>query len=145
MDANQIEKLKALALAATPGPWKWWTSNSHTRLSARGDGDVMYGETLYDGVNNIRVGHADAKFIEASNPAAVLELIAEVERLGEKVKTRDALLRSLNAVAIERGDRFGACDCIDNRGNPYPSQHFTDVLREGAVIKAHTKAGKDSA
>jgi hypothetical protein len=60
------------------------------------------------------------------------ELHAEVERLRAAVETRDALLRALNAVAIERGDKFGACDCIDNKGNPYPSQHLADVLAAGA-------------
>lgn len=36
----------------------------------------------------------------------------------------------LDAVARERGDRFGVCDCVDNAGNPYPSQWLADLLKE---------------
>jgi hypothetical protein len=39
-----------------------------------------------------------------------------------------AALLSVNAVAIERGDKFGACDQIDNDGQPYQSQWLADLL-----------------
>jgi hypothetical protein len=141
MDANQIEKLKALALAATAGPWQWWTSNSTLRLTGADgrDGGVLHGYA-YSGGGDVACSEPNRAYIEAANPAAVLELIAEVERLRAEVATRDALLRALNAVAIERGDKFGACDCIDNRGNPYPSQHLADVLKEGLATPNKERA-----
>lgn len=37
-------------------------------------------------------------------------------------------LLNADAVARARGDRFGLCDCVDNAGNPYPSQWLTDLL-----------------
>ena len=37
-------------------------------------------------------------------------------------------LLNADAVAHERGERFGLCDCVDNKGNPYPSQWLADLL-----------------
>ena len=77
-----IEKLKALALAASPGPWQWWTSNSMLRLTGADgrDGGVLHGY-VHAGVGDVPCSEPNRAFIEAANPAAVLELIAEVERL----------------------------------------------------------------
>jgi hypothetical protein len=77
-----IEKLKALALAATPGPWQWWTSNSTLRLTGADgrDGGVLYA-AVHRGYGDVCCSEADRAFIEAFNPAAVTELLAEVERL----------------------------------------------------------------
>lgn len=49
------------------------------------------------------------------------------------VESLRAALRSVNAVAIERGDKFGACDQVDNNGQPYQSQWFADLLADGAA------------
>jgi hypothetical protein len=80
------EKLKALALAATPGPWKAieWTCHAPTTIRA---GAV--GITVADTTGHGRHSDAcavDAAFIAEANPAAVLELIAEVERLRAEKK-----------------------------------------------------------
>lgn len=42
--AKRMAEIEARACAATKGPWKWWTSNSHRRLR-RPDGgpDVAFG------------------------------------------------------------------------------------------------------
>ena len=37
-------------------------------------------------------------------------------------------LLNADKVARLRGDKFGLCDCIDNVGHPYPSQHLADLL-----------------
>jgi hypothetical protein len=54
----------------TPGPWRWWTSNSYSRLSSDAtgkDGDVMRCYvSRHDGVGTIEVGEADAVLIEAA-------------------------------------------------------------------------------
>jgi hypothetical protein len=95
MDASQIEKMKALALAATKGPWHWvnpeddqprepgeWRSSLRTvaefPVSTPGwtlpkfivDADCIGDENM----------DANASFIAECNPAAVLELIAKLER-----------------------------------------------------------------
>jgi len=75
--------LRALALAATPGPWTWWTSNSYRRLSSdatRKDGDVLRGVAQRDGHPDIACSEADRAYIAAANPAAILVLLAELER-----------------------------------------------------------------
>lgn len=46
------------------------------------------------------------------------------------VEALRAALRSVNAVAIERGDKYGACDQIDNAGNPYQSEWFAKLLAD---------------
>jgi hypothetical protein len=83
-----IDKLKALALAATPGPWM-----------------RLFGErTLYDRMEDgcrgnaiVRADLAYSKqdadnldFIAAANPATVLELIAEVEKLRAAIEKEKA-------------------------------------------------------
>lgn len=45
-------------------------------------------------------------------------------------------LLNADAISRKRGDKFGLCDCIDNCGNPYPSQWLSDLL-----FSARTKLG----
>jgi hypothetical protein len=91
-----IEKMKALALAATPGPWNWWTSNSVLRLTGADDrdGGVLhaYARGSYGDISCSEVNQA---FIAATNPASVLELIAEVERLRAGQRPKDHNVRQL--------------------------------------------------
>ena len=72
-----LDKLEALARAANPGPWKWWTSNSVLRLSAADgiDGGVLHAYS-HRGHADICCGESDRAFIAAANPAGVLALIA---------------------------------------------------------------------
>jgi hypothetical protein len=58
---------------------------------------------------------------------AVLSAI-DSERKEAVIEQYQAALRSVNAVAIERGDKYGACDQIDNDGKHYQSQWLTDLL-----------------
>jgi hypothetical protein len=48
------------------------------------------------------------------------------------------LILDLQETALKRGDKWGFCDCIDNMGDPYPSQWAYDILRKAraAVDKA---------
>lgn len=53
----------------TPGPWKWFTSNSHMRLSSLTtgrDGDVVGAYKAADGMAVVSVKKADADLIEAA-------------------------------------------------------------------------------
>ena len=67
---TDIQKLKALAIGSSPGPW--YLENGMNQVRSTGDDFVC--ETY----ENEPVNSA---FIAAANPAAVLELIAEIERL----------------------------------------------------------------
>lgn len=90
----KVQQLKILAQQATPWPWKWFTSNSHNRLSsvASGkDGDVISAFKAADGVPCVSVSREDMGFIEAAHPGAVLELI---ERLEAAERERDFLKRN---------------------------------------------------
>lgn len=39
------------------------------------------------------------------------------------------LLVEAEQIARMRGEMFGLCDCIDNCGNPYPSQFLADTIK----------------
>ncbi|CAI2786450.1 Uncharacterised protein [Serratia ficaria] len=81
---DKFSELKAVALAATPGPWSWKVDGIFYYLSPEGintpleriidDGSAWgeYGET-------IEHDSPDARFIAAANPAVVLALLAELE------------------------------------------------------------------
>lgn len=78
MNAEQIKKLKELALLASPGPWytqDHYADNgefSHVGVESQ-EGAELIGE-------EIAPGQADTRYIAAANPAAILELIALAER-----------------------------------------------------------------
>lgn len=64
-----LETLRALLATATPGPWRWWTSNSHDRLSSDTtgkDGDVLHGVVYRDGVTGIEASEKDKTLIVAA-------------------------------------------------------------------------------
>ena len=65
-----IEKLKRLAEAATPGPW---TSHKDGGISARG--------VLLAGCAVVGGYIANSRHIAAANPAAILELIRQRDEL----------------------------------------------------------------
>lgn len=53
----------------TPGPWKWWTSNSFLRLSSEAtgkDGDVIDSYKMSDGHTSLSVKYEDMRLIAAA-------------------------------------------------------------------------------
>jgi hypothetical protein len=122
------DNLKALALAASAGPWKWWTSNSTLRLTGADgkDGGVLSG-TCYRGVGDISCSAENRAFIEASNPATVLALIAEVERLRADAERYRWLRDKANS-------QLGRAPMVFNC-NPEDSLCWTDSLH-GARLDA---------
>lgn len=83
---EQLAEWERLATAATPGPWRWWTSNSFRRLSS--DADMKDGGVLCavvqhsDGHPDVFCSEADRAFIAAAR-TAVPALIEELRRLRE--------------------------------------------------------------
>jgi hypothetical protein len=76
---TDTKRLRELAEAATPGPWKW---------SATEGSDASFKITTSD---HTLLGRDDARFIAAANPQAVIALLdqlaaanAEIERLREE-------------------------------------------------------------
>lgn len=78
MNQEQIAKLKELAKAATPGPWRHDgieygdMGHRYQTVTEQNDGDYVVGE--------YGIQEHDAAFISAANPSAILELIALAER-----------------------------------------------------------------
>ncbi|EHR8725367.1 hypothetical protein KUS81_000021 [Escherichia coli] len=53
----------------TPGPWKWWTSNSFLRLSSQAtgkDGGVIDSYVMKDGHSSLIVSKEDMNLIAAA-------------------------------------------------------------------------------
>ncbi|MDQ7101463.1 ead/Ea22-like family protein [Serratia sp. MF2] len=99
---DKFSELKAAAMAATPGPWEWFTSNSMARLSSTPsgkDGDVLSAFRASDGVPCVSVSQYDMAFIASANPAAVLAMLADLE-------AKDERIGELEAIATEYAGKF---------------------------------------
>lgn len=101
---------------ATPGPWKWWTSNSYRRLSSpNGDGDVLHGyRDPRDGVVDIVGNEYDKAFI--ANARVREPVLAESLR---------ELLKALET-------------CFDNNG--LSADGFIEILESNKRLR--TKLGE---
>ena len=89
-----IEELKRLAEAATPGPWEYQKDGKDCPVNGYVTvRDCIYSVCVlpYEGIRADDRVTDNGLFIAAANPAAVLELIAEVESLRAEVKTEQAL------------------------------------------------------
>lgn len=82
-----LVKLEELAKAATPGPWKQHLVDDTTVICPQREICCTFAEGgLNDDLDfnsDTEQFEADAAFIAAANPAAILELLAEIERLRE--------------------------------------------------------------
>ncbi|MFK3699380.1 ead/Ea22-like family protein [Serratia ureilytica] len=99
---DKFSELKSAAMAATPGPWEWFTSNSMARLSSTPsgkDGDVLSAFRASDGVPCVSVSQRDMAFIAAANPAVILALLAELE-------VKDERIGELEVIATEYAGKF---------------------------------------
>ena len=81
---SDYSELKRLAEAATSGPWSY--DGSYV-CPARVEGGTTYVETWRSVADCAQP--ENTKFIAAANPAAVLALIAENERLSTQVRLAD--------------------------------------------------------
>lgn len=86
-----IEELKLISKMATPGPWEWWTSDSVLRLTAKclQNGTVV-NAYVHNNIADITCHLRNRDYIAAANPATMLALIAEIERLRSEAIRRNA-------------------------------------------------------
>ncbi|MGP2721823.1 ead/Ea22-like family protein [Serratia ureilytica] len=111
---DKFRELKAAAMAATSGPWEWFTSNSMARLSSipsGQDGDVISAFLASDGVPCVSVSQPDMAFIAAANPAVVLALLARIANLEASLATP---LRLPDVRQSSSGDRYQWPDGVHN-------------------------------
>ncbi|MEB0311531.1 hypothetical protein QN382_19850 [Pseudomonas sp. 10B1] len=79
---TDFAKLKELAEAAGGVRWEWWTSNSTLRLTTETEGrSGADGDAISAYQSNVECPVKYRDFIAAANPAVVLGLIADNERL----------------------------------------------------------------
>lgn len=102
----------------TPYPWRWFTSNSHARLSSEvtgKDGDVIHAYKAYDGMACVNVRQRDMAVIAAA-PELLEALISVMSmfpviddddsgRLGFTVEARKKLINANLAIAKALGEK----------------------------------------
>ena len=89
MNQEQINELRQLAQAATPGPWRAAISSSMVNSVC----------TTFETVCETGKNIDDALYIAAANPAAVLELIRQRDELLASLKEARELVEDWGAYA----------------------------------------------
>ncbi|AWQ50469.1 hypothetical protein B1A42_18495 [Serratia marcescens] len=100
-------------MAATPGPWEWFTSNSIARLSSTPsgkDGDVLSAFRAFDGVPCVSVSQRDMAFIAAANPAVVIALLAELEAKDERIASLERINQAQDDHINQQQDRIDSLE-----------------------------------
>ena len=88
MNQEQINELRQLAQAATPGPWAYTTDSNdfpvNGYVTVR---DCIYSVCIlpYEGIRTDDRVTDNGLYIAAANPAALLALIAEIDSLRDEV------------------------------------------------------------
>jgi len=96
MTPEQREELKAAAMAASPGPWNGDRYDGTVKYELRdvNDNAVIRGDNGNSGGDGYGImNYEDEVYLKATNPSAILSLIAQVE----------ALTVPQVAVSVERG------------------------------------------
>ncbi|EQB9714505.1 ead/Ea22-like family protein [Yersinia enterocolitica] len=100
---NNIEELKKVALAATPGPWEkcdsYGPNENGTCISAVERPDLMIASTTgyYGRVGGI----ANTHFIALANPAVILDLIAQLEAAQKEIHDLKMKLSDAGCLLVE--------------------------------------------
>ena len=114
MTTPNIEELRKLAEAATPGPWAFGTF--HRLLVVQTDkhgyadkhsaiADIGAGSIPWDATADSMQEYNDAEYIAAANPAAVITLLDQLQSQAERIKVieRESEMRriALHDVMLE--------------------------------------------
>ncbi|WP_440492791.1 ead/Ea22-like family protein [Serratia ureilytica] len=89
---DKFSELKAAAMAATPGPWGI-NRTGNTIVSNHSHPVATVSDAFHRQLAGGGVGK-DAEFIAAANPAAVLELLAELEAKDKRIAELEGQLQS---------------------------------------------------
>jgi hypothetical protein len=111
VDAAELGKLKALAEAATQGPWEWEIAGEESLDMAvlRGANNVRVCDfgvgDNHDPAEGTEPDAADMAFMAAANPAAILRIAALVAQLeSDAEKHMDQLVEASEAVGAEAAE-----------------------------------------
>ena len=102
MTQQELDALKALADAATPGPW--WIEGYASMFGVFANNTDEQPETICDLPDDSRYSQNNAAFIAATR-AAMPALLAEVERLGDAWSVEhDAYIRADEQARMAKRD-----------------------------------------
>lgn len=99
---TDLEKLRALAMAATPGPWREWGREVEYGAVYIKHPDGRGGMLSVAQVISFDRREENASFIEAANPTTIISLL---DRIAQLEGERDALRDSLDGVCERCQDR----------------------------------------
>ena len=111
LSPDALKRLRAIAEAATPGPWSRDTFGC-VSASRRNRTIAMPG----NGFRASAQDDTDARFIATFDPPTVLALLAEVERLRQQMK--DAAMSLRSAPFASRVDQLAIADYLKPHRNP---------------------------
>lgn len=154
---NNIEELKKVALAATPGPWEkcdsYGPNENGTCISAVERPDLMIASTTgyYGRVGGI----ANTHFIALANPAVILDLIAQLEAAQKEPKEtqeksdiqalRNEAANIIGLLTAEGHQTFTldtVADFFDDVFRKFEAEHQQKTAAEAALSAANEKLSK---
>ena len=158
-----LDKLEALAKAATPGPWfqcglPWFDAGSGVLAGSPDphigmmivdteawDGEREEFAEHYDG--EVASSDADAAFIAAANPATILDLIASARRDAEEIERLMARFAELADDFERRADACHDLNKSDKEQRDRMRLHGKEAAYRHAMVlarAAHTGEGTDA-
>ena len=150
---TNAQELEKLAKAATPGPWfqcgSPWFSDGSGVLA--GSPDPHVGVLIVDTENwtgareeaadgyagQLADPDADAAFIAAANPAAILSLLSDLRAAREQAKAAEGRAEDYRTVAINQGWNWTMCDAY---GREAYAIHRGEHVDACALNAAETRA-----
>ncbi|HIH8192959.1 TPA: ead/Ea22-like family protein [Yersinia enterocolitica] len=142
---NNIEELKKVALAATPGPWEkcdsYGPNENGTCISAVERPDLMIASTTgyYGRVGGI----ANTHFIALANPAVILDLIAQLEAAQKEIHDLKMKLSDAGCLLVEWKHRVEQSEYTANKAEAALSaaneKPIQITLGAGDVMISHIK------
>jgi hypothetical protein len=141
---TDLDKLEALAKAATPGEWRAWITRRRQPEIYTDGGSSEQNDKIASGV----LRRADAAFIEAAQPATILDLIASARRDAEEIERLRAFAgRMIELVGTAFYDGFRDAidrekwdDCYDYAAVK-GSDYARDAVQKLTARAAHTGEG----
>lgn len=147
MNNEDLQQLKALAMAATPGPWyvQFGDDIRHqcmTAISAvnkRDGNDGLFEDdqpliavTFHQSYPAVNIegddcGDKDSAYIAAASPNVVLALIARIESLAADAERYQYLRKGDEGIEFRDGDGMWRCDC--------PRGDTLDKIIDAAIAK----------